>query len=491
MCLIIIYLHLYSHEKTQEIYLEQTEAAIIDIKKDFLKDTVNNISVEIDKLRESKYANYEKNIDSRYRRFQDELYLADEEFVKIFIDRFNEDLHTDMWTAFLWNEKTGEVLYNSSETKFESIEKAEENFKKELTSYALVGKGDIQGAFGVSKLYIDEIVKKEMGNLIRMRSFSNGSYIWINEIINFAGGKDYAIRKVHPNLIDEEGSYLSTDMKDAEGDFPYLEELNGINEAGEVFSSYYFKELNSSKISKKITYAKLYEDYNWVIAMGVHLDAIDVYTQKINSEIDSLSSESIIRLLGLILVILLIGFSILYLIDKKHVLNSTKILEKEINLDSLTKAASRRSGELNLSGSFKQFISTGKKTAIMMFDIDNFKDVNDKYGHEIGDLVLVEVVRSINHTIRTSDQFIRWGGDEFVGIFPDLKEEEVLSVGVKLLDAISSLEIPVENEVISVTISVGFSFFKDSDSDYNDVLKRVDDAMYKSKLQGKNKVNIV
>ena len=126
-----------------------------------------------------------------------------------------------------------------------------------------------------------------------------------------------------------------------------------------------------------------------------------------------------------------------------------------------------------------------------MFDIDNFKDVNDKYGHEIGDLVLVEVVRSINHTIRTSDQFIRWGGDEFVGIFPDLKEEEVLSVGVKLLDAISSLEIPVENEVISVTISVGFSFFKDSDSDYNDVLKRVDDAMYKSKLQGKNKVNIV
>ena len=127
----------------------------------------------------------------------------------------------------------------------------------------------------------------------------------------------------------------------------------------------------------------------------------------------------------------------------------------------------------------------------MMFDIDNFKDVNDKYGHEIGDLVLVEVVRSINHTIRTSDQFIRWGGDEFVGIFPDLKEEEVLSFGVKLLDRISSLEIPVENEVISVTISVGFSFFKDSDSDYNDVLKRVDDAMYKSKLQGKNKVNIV
>ena len=83
------------------------------------------------------------------------------------------------------------------------------------------------------------------------------------------------------------------------------------------------------------------------------------------------------------------------------------------------------------------------------------------------------------------------GGDEFVGIFPGLREENVIEFGEKFLDKISSLDILVENQVINLTISVGFSYFKDTDIDYNDVLKRADDAMYKSKKEGKNKVNIL
>ncbi len=491
ICLIVIYLNLLSHEKTQEIYLEQTENTIIDLKKDFLKDTVNNIFLEIDILRESKYLNYQKNTDSRLRRFQDMLGLTDEKFINYFVTNFNDDLNAKMWTAFLWDNETGEILYSSSGLPTVTIEATVNNIKSLLSSYAVIEKGNIEGIFGVSRSYIDEIVKKEIEDIIRNRRFSNDSYIWVNEVVNYEGGKDYAIRIVHPNLIETEGIYLSTDMEDIKGNLPYLVELEGLKKNGEIFSTYYFKKLDSSTISEKITYAKLYKDYDWIIAMGVHLDDIDDYADKINNEINSLSSESIIRLLRYILVVLLVGFTILYLLDKNHISTSTSSLQKEINLDALTKASSRRYGEKSLSAFFKQYKTGGEKPAIMFFDVDDFKHINDNYGHEVGDMVLIEIVKIINHIIRSSDQLIRWGGDEFVGILPGLREEHMMEFGEKILAGISSLEIPTENETISITISIGFSYFNDTDNDYNDVLKRADAAMYKSKQQGKDAVNIV
>lgn len=491
ICLTVIYLHLLSHEKTQKIYLDQTEKIIINLKKDFLKDTVNNVFLEIEMLRQTKYDNYKKNIGVRLRRFKEELDLTDEEFIKFFIDKFNEDLNSKMWAAILWDNETGEILYNSSELHIKTVDSTVKDLKSLLSSYAVIEKGSIEGVFGVRKSYIDEIVKEEIGYAIRNRKFSNDSYMWVNEVINYGGGKNYAIRKIHPNLRNTEGTYLSTDMEDIKGNLPYLEELEGINKNGELFFTYYFKKLNDSQISEKLTYAKLYKDYDWIIAMGVHLDDISAYTEEVNNEINSLSSESIIRLLGYILVVLLLGFTILYLIENNHLRHSTKYLEKEINLDALTNASSRRYGVKSLNAFFKQYRLTGEKPAIMMFDIDDFKLINDKYGHKAGDIVLIEIVNEINHIIRSSDELFRWGGDEFVGIFPGLREEHIMEFGQKLLDGISSLEIPVENVTISTTISIGFSYFIDTDNDYNDVLKRADDAMYKSKEQGKNKVNIL
>ncbi|HHX61826.1 MAG TPA: GGDEF domain-containing protein, partial [Epulopiscium sp.] len=140
---------------------------------------------------------------------------------------------------------------------------------------------------------------------------------------------------------------------------------------------------------------------------------------------------------------------------------------------------------------FKEYKSTGKESAIMMVDIDDFKNINDQYGHEVGDAVLMEIVKRLNHDIRSSDQLIRWGGDEFVGIFPGLREEHIKGFGEKLLTEISLLKIPVGNRTVSVTMSMGFSYFKETDIDYNDVLKRADDAMYQSKKQGKNRYGII
>ena len=416
--------------------------------------------------------------------------MTDEDFVKFYINKFNEDINSKMWTTILWNVSTGEVLYNSSQLNTDKIDRTVEELKDILSSYAEIEKDNIKGVFGVSKSYIDATVKEEVGNAIRNRKFSNNSYIWVNEVVNYEGGENYAIRRIHPNLIDTEGIYLSTKTEDIKGNLPYLAELEGIKKDGEIFSKYYFKKINSSEISEKITYAKLYKDYDWIIAMGVHLDDIGAITEKVNNEIRFSSSESIIRLLRYIIIVLIIGFAILYLLGKKLMRFSTKSIEKEINVDIVSEAFSRRYGEKNINEYFKKYKSTGDSPAIMLIDLDDFKHINDKYGHSFGDVVLKEIVSTINKIIRSSDQLIRWGGDEFVGILPGLKEEHIIEIGQKILDGVSTIEIPVGSEIAKASISVGFSYFNETDTAYNDVLKRADEALYKSKKEGKNKVNI-
>lgn len=491
ICLVVIYLHLLSYDKTKGIFLEQTKNIVVDMKKDFLKDTVDNVFLELDMLRETKYESYRRNTEVRKRRIEDELFMPEEEFVDFFIDRFNEDINSHLWMPFLWNKETGEVLYDPLELHTESIDKTLESLNNLLSTYVEIEKGNIEGIFGVSKEYIDNIVKTEMGNVIRLRKFSNDSYIWVNEVLNYEGGDNYAIRRIHPNLVDTEGDYLSTDMEDIKGNKPYLEELEGIKQNGELFFNYFFKELNSDEISEKISYARLYKDYNWIIAMGVHLDNIDNYAENINNEILSLTSETVIKLLSYILLVLLFGFLLIYLIYKRRLSNSTRLLEKEINMDVLTNAFSRRYGLKILYSYYKKYKLTGENPTIMMFDIDNFKNINDTYGHSTGDIVLIETVKAIKGFIRSSDQIIRWGGDEFIGICPGLKIESATEYGEKILEKISLLDIKDLEYEINVTISMGFSCFSHKDQDYNDVLKRVDDALYKSKEIGKNNVTMI
>ncbi len=490
ICLSVIYLHLLSHNKTQEIYLAQTEKTIIELKKDFIKDTVNNMFLEIDSLRETKYSNYEKNTQSRQKRFQREFDLTDEEFIAYFIDTFEGELNSNIWTGFLWNSETEEILYNTPNIKVETIEKTISDLQTSLSSHADIEKNNIKGMFGVSRTFIDDLVKDEIEDVIKNRKFSGDSYIWINEIISYEGGKDYAIRKVHPNLIYTEGEYLSTDMEDIKGNLPYLEELEGINKHGELFLNYYFKKLNSHEITEKITYAKLYKDYDWIIAMGIHLDDIDEYANEITEKIYYLTSESIIRLLRYIFLVLFVGMIMLYFIDKKRFFTSTKLLEMEVNIDTLTGAHSRRYGERCLTDYFKKYKLTSENVVIMAFDIDGFKGINDNYGHDVGDIVLKEIAATIGNSIGRYDQLIRWGGDEFICIFPGLKEQYLLGYGNTILGEVSNIEIPVGSETVGITISIGFSSFRDKDNDYNEVLKRADIAMYNSKQQGKNRVNI-
>ncbi|WP_455794575.1 cache domain-containing protein [Clostridium butyricum] len=97
-------------------------------------------------------------------------------------------------------------------------------------------------ALCISDDSIENDVKSRIKDRIRNTNLSSNGYIWINEVLNYNGGDDYAIRLVHPNLVETEGEKLSTNIKDIKGNLPYLTELQGIKKNGEVLYDYYFKK---------------------------------------------------------------------------------------------------------------------------------------------------------------------------------------------------------------------------------------------------------
>jgi diguanylate cyclase (GGDEF)-like protein/PAS domain S-box-containing protein len=125
--------------------------------------------------------------------------------------------------------------------------------------------------------------------------------------------------------------------------------------------------------------------------------------------------------------------------------------------------------------------------ALMFLDLDGFKQINDGYGHEIGDEFLVEVAFRLKTLIKKSDIVARLGGDEFVIVAKNIKERQCL---VHLAQRIlSAFERPVQcsDFTIAVSLSIGISLYPDDASSPNDLLKKADLAMYSSKQQGKNR----
>ncbi|MEZ0343698.1 MAG: sensor domain-containing diguanylate cyclase [Caldimicrobium sp.] len=120
--------------------------------------------------------------------------------------------------------------------------------------------------------------------------------------------------------------------------------------------------------------------------------------------------------------------------------------------------------------------------SIIILDLDNFKIINDVYGHHTGDKVLVEVAKILKNNLRITDVCGRWGGEEFLIILPNSDMEKALKVAEKLRNLICQLKIP---PVESITASFGVSQYKRGEP-YEETIKRADLALYKAKGEGKN-----
>jgi diguanylate cyclase (GGDEF)-like protein len=126
----------------------------------------------------------------------------------------------------------------------------------------------------------------------------------------------------------------------------------------------------------------------------------------------------------------------------------------------------------------------------MMLDIDKFKNINDTYGHQVGDQVIITLAKIINEIKRESDVVCRYGGEEFIMLLPKTSKAGALDLAQRIRVAIERYEILIEekNTTVRFTVSLGVSEVDYSkDSEIEDVIRRADNAMYIAKREGRNR----
>lgn len=152
--------------------------------------------------------------------------------------------------------------------------------------------------------------------------------------------------------------------------------------------------------------------------------------------------------------------------------------------DSLTSAWNRRQGEALFSADLSESRRYGPSLSMLVLDIDHFKEINDRYGHQAGDRVLIELTHRLRTHLRASDVLARWGGEEFAVLMRHCSLAEVLPLAEKLRALVADAPFP---EVGSVTISIGVAELTPED-DLASWLDRADKAMYDAKTAGRNAV---
>ncbi len=159
--------------------------------------------------------------------------------------------------------------------------------------------------------------------------------------------------------------------------------------------------------------------------------------------------------------------------------------------DSLTGQKNRRYGEMLINSILSLLKSSGELSFGLLFlDLDKFKNINDTYGHEVGDQVLIMVSSTIRNSIRTRDTIIRWGGEEFIIVLPDVSDTFVLEkIANKLRVLVEHSSLQVANDTIQITISIGATLALRTDTEKS-LVKRADKLLYESKKTGRNRVAI-
>lgn len=140
--------------------------------------------------------------------------------------------------------------------------------------------------------------------------------------------------------------------------------------------------------------------------------------------------------------------------------------------------------ELNRSERYNNSLS------FMMLDLDDFKKINDKFGHPVGDIVLQEVSKAIQHSIRACDIAARYGGEEFIVVLPETILKEAMVVAERLRRTVEDLTITADNHSINVTISVGLTSYivTKNKKKQSDIISEADSALYHAKKNGRNQI---
>jgi diguanylate cyclase (GGDEF)-like protein/PAS domain S-box-containing protein len=176
-------------------------------------------------------------------------------------------------------------------------------------------------------------------------------------------------------------------------------------------------------------------------------------------------------------------------------LTSQKLVEHQLRMlaqrDPLTQAYNRHHFWQIASNEMARVRRYQRPLSIAMIDADFFKSVNDRYGHDVGDLVLRSIVDICHQELRSSDVLARYGGEEFVVLLPETPIEGAQVVMERLRERIARTPLELDDgRQVGVTVSIGLAGLSEADQDLDVLLKRADEALYAAKDNGRNRVEL-
>ncbi|GIU49958.1 diguanylate cyclase [Shewanella sp. KT0246] len=177
-------------------------------------------------------------------------------------------------------------------------------------------------------------------------------------------------------------------------------------------------------------------------------------------------------------------------INKLQLKAANEQLEKLSQTDSLTQLFNRRHWQECFEKEYERFARYGESGSMIMIDIDNFKQVNDKYGHPAGDKVIQSIAHILKQSLRETDFAGRYGGEEFAVVLTNTNADESKYFTERLRKKIEASQVVYKNQIIKVTISIGVNALTEDVKTSSSWLSGADKALYLSKENGRNQTSI-
>ena len=167
-------------------------------------------------------------------------------------------------------------------------------------------------------------------------------------------------------------------------------------------------------------------------------------------------------------------------------------MKHQANIDPLTGLYNRRFLEDYAPKLFAIARRRDQPVGFIMMDLDHFKNINDVYGHEIGDRILRHFARTVTSTMRETNLTARYGGEEFIVVLPDTSTQSCALVAERIRKSVMDMEVPssTEKPLPPITVSIGVASFPENGQTVEEVIQASDKSMYESKRNGRNRVSL-
>src|SRR4029079_7116982 len=176
--------------------------------------------------------------------------------------------------------------------------------------------------------------------------------------------------------------------------------------------------------------------------------------------------------------------------DVSDLVRNAATLEHLATIDGMSGTYNRRHFQLLAEAEWSRFQRYHRPLSLMVFDIDNFKQINDQFGHDAGDRVIARLADLCRESKRTPDILARLGGDEFALLLPETELAQAAIVAERLRAAVEASPLIIDNSSIAMTVSIGIAASRLSQPNFDALMKAADQALYRCKARGRNHIAI-